>query len=746
MSYKNNNISTYSVLMTTGSLSVILACGVIVVISWLTASSTPNTYSSWTPGLKPGTAVSLLAAVISLITGVLLFLYTDRLRKFRKGLPDPDDTQVLNNSPEEKGFNKTSGFIGTESKYRYLFENSPMPMMIFDAETLSFFDVSREAVRLFGYSVNEFLDMRLKDLIVSDDVSEIIKYFNRIQDDYLYSAPVRTLKKNGEIIFVEFSSHTVEFGSRKAQLVIANDITIKKLTEDGLKTMNESLEQKVVESTAQLEAANKAKSEFLTNVTHEIRTPMNAILGYSELLGSVVTDQLQTTYLESIRASGRALMSLFNYILDLSKIEADKLELEYEYVDAASFFSEFSNVFSQKISEKRLNFKIDISKDIKGSILIDETRLRQVILNLLGNAVKFTERGGISLRVLSDNHHFVTEGGKEKEVFDLVIEVDDTGVGIPEECQKLIFDSFVQVKNRLNQDGTGLGLAITKRLVMLMKGTIDFISEPGRGSTFTVRIPDLTARIMDENSKFSRKIDPEKIHFEKAVILIADDIENRKYLMDLLRNSTLKILETDNGMNALEMVEKTMPQLVITGLNKSGLNGFKLLEEINSSDKLGHIPVIAYSESVNKELKEKILKSDFAGLLSRPLSMEELYLELMKILKYRIRIATGPDKSLAGSDTVEDIKDLHDLISSLEGEFMNKWKTFELRQPLGEVRDFGSKLGVLGTKHNSGNILSYGEDIVAAADSFNIEGILRLLRQYKGMVGDLKNQGMKIDN
>jgi len=650
------------------------------------------------------------------------------------------EIQKLNKGLEKKSFKRRSEPEENDSMYGYLYENNPLPIWICDTESLAFIEVNTAAILYYGYSRQEFLNMTLKDLGSEVDIGVSPEYFAGKQNSFTRSVPIKSMKKNGESIYVEIISREIDFNNGKAKLVMANDITSIKLAIDEMKGRNEFLEQKVAEISLQREAANRAKSEFLTNVSHEIRTPMNAILGYSELLGSVVTDQVQTAYLDSIRTSGRALMSLFTYILDLSKIDSDKMELNYEYVDAESFFSEFRNVFSQKISEKRLNYKVDISNEIEGCIFTDEARLRQIILNLLGNAVKFTEWGDVSLKIFSENRH-ITDIGKEKEVFDLVIEVEDTGIGIPEESQKVIFDSFVQLKNRLNQSGTGLGLAITKRLVKLMKGTITFISEPGKGSTFTVRIPDVSIMINKENSRSYVNINPDEIVFKKALILIADDVEsNRKYLKDILGNTALTVLEADNGIDAFEMIEKTRPQLVISDIRMPGLNGFELVAKIKSNENLRHIPVIAYSTSVLNEQRDNILNNAFSGLLIKPLRVGELYNELMKNLEYSTISATGSDnKPATGSG--EDITDLAGLISALEIKFMNKWKTFETRQPIGEVREFGKNLTLLGIEHNSDNVRSYGEDLLIAANSFNIEVILRLIRQYKGLVEDLKNHG-----
>ena len=237
----------------------------------------------------------------------------------------------------------------------------------------------------------------------------------------------------------------------------------------------------------------KRKSEFLANMSHEIRTPMNAVLGYAELLGFMLEDKTQRDYIESIKSSGRSLLTLINDILDLSKIEAGKLELQFEFVNSQSFFSEFERIFSLRLSEKGLKFILEISSGTPAGIYIDDARLRQIILNLVGNAVKFTEKGSIRLKVYTENPQIINYSkGKTEEFIDLIIEVTDTGIGISKEMQEEIFNPFVQGQgqNVKKYGGTGLGLAITQRLVQLMNGTIDLDSQLNKGSSFKIKIPE----------------------------------------------------------------------------------------------------------------------------------------------------------------------------------------------------------------------------------------------------------------
>jgi PAS domain S-box-containing protein len=679
-------------------------------------------------------------AIQILLLVIIMRVALGAIKRRNKSL---SEIRRLNDMLEVKVMERTSELAESEKKYRNLFENNPLPMFIFDNESLKLLEVNKASLISYGYSEEEFYGMTILDIGPAEDRPKLQSYLSGLKNGYGKQLMARHRKKSGDVIYVEVISHPIVINDRKAQLVLINDITIRKIAEDEIKAINDTLEKRVEERTLQLEVANKAKSEFLTNMSHEIRTPMNAILGYTELLGSVVKGQDQVNYLESIKTSGRTLMVLINDILDLSKIEAGKLELEYEYVNSETFFAEFRRVFYPKISEKKLNFIIDISSGINGFIYIDESRLRQVILNLLGNAVKFTEKGVIQLEAWAENKHNSPVMQGETEVLDLVIEVTDTGIGIPVDSHNVIFDSFVQVRTFLNQGGggTGLGLAIVQRLLKLMKGTIIIDSEPGRGSKFTVRIPNVSYRQNHEIPHAPVIINTGDVNFENAVIIVADDVENnRKYIKDILSGTSLLVLEADNGIEAFDLIEKTNPQLVIADIRMPGMNGFELLDKLKSSDCLKRIPVIAYSASVMKEQREMVLSSDFSGFLPKPVQVADLYEVLMKLLPYSSPSSFVPVMALSEQDFNDDIIDFDGLISSLEGGFSASCKAFALRQPLGEVKEFGKNLADLGKQHNCSVFIHYGKDLISAADNFNIVTMLKLINDYPGKVESLKEK------
>jgi PAS domain S-box-containing protein len=631
--------------------------------------------------------------------------------------------------------NKEEELKQSEKMYKYLFDNNPLPMWIYDIETLAFLEVNAAAALKYGYSRENFLKMTLRDIRPEEDIPKLLANIAVIDDTLATSGPWRHTKSNGEIIDVEIVSHPINYRDRIARMVLVNDITQKKIAEDELKELNESLENLISDRTSQLAAANRAKSDFLANMSHEIRTPMNAILGYSELLGGLVKNKTEQAYLASIKTSGKTLLTLINDILDLSKIEAGRLELEYDYVNMESFFSDFQKIFEFKISEKNIKFITEINRNSPGYLYVDGIRLRQVMLNLLSNAVKFTEQGEILLEVSTENIRFNDNGGRQATMVDLSIRVKDSGIGIDKEYQKEIYGSFYQVKGKMSRGGTGLGLAITQRLVQMMNGTIDLESSPGEGSTFKVVIHNvLSLEQTDEDTK-TVDINPETIVFEKAVILIVDDVfENRKLIADALEKTEIVMLEAESGFTALDILGDVIPDLLISDIRMPGMDGFEFLERIKNSQRLENIPVVAYSASVMKEQREKVQSSKFAGLLIKPLQISDLYLELMKFIPYRIISPSVENKEVDEKFNISEVNDPDELIKSLNGPLYEEWKQFEIRQPIGDIIAFGRELNELGVTHSCTPVKKYGEEIEYAAHSFNIESILKMLRKYPDLV------------
>lgn len=319
-----------------------------------------------------------------------------------------------------------------------------------------------------------------------------------------------------------------EHGEAETILTIIRDVTKRK-----------SLEKELRQAKDQAEAANYAKSIFLANMSHEIRTPLNAILGFSTILEKWIVDEKPMRFLTSIQSSGKLLMALINDILDLSKIEAGKLELDYSLFPFPLIFEEVERIFFQQIADKKLDFSIELDPELPPSLLLDKDRFLQVMVNLIGNAIKFTDKGSIKIEVYRMNSN------KNQWSMDLMIAVKDTGIGISKENQLQIFDAFEQQKGQAaaQYGGTGLGLAITKKLVETMGGTIQVNSELGKGSEFQIILKDVDIGSLSKTGGIPQKTDPSpekktKVWTDKKTTNPEPDIKNALSLLRELEQST----------------------------------------------------------------------------------------------------------------------------------------------------------------------------------------------------------------
>ena len=526
----------------------------------------------------------------------------------------------------------------------------------------NFIKVNKAWANILGYSVTDLEQRKFLDFVHPDDMQATLDSMQNLSlQNPILNFINRYRTNGGDYRFIEW--HSVPVGN--LIYAAARDITERIINEEALQKAKRVAEK-----------ANMSKSEFLANMSHEIRTPMNAVLGYSELLASTRVDSVQKDYINSIKSSGKSLLTIINDILDISKIEAGKLELDYDFTNTYGFFSEFEQIFAFRINEKGIKFSLYIESGTPNGICIDEARLRQIVFNLIGNAAKFTFKGFIRLSVFTENPRSIeyTEG-KVTDVLDLVIEVEDSGIGISDAMHETIFEPFVQEQNFRRFGGTGLGLAICKRLVGLMNGTITLKSELEKGSTFTIRIPETAYLREFDISQQELQIDPSRVVFEKGVILVVDDIQhNRDYLIDVLKSTELETYEAENGAIGYEMALKLLPDLIITDIRMPVMTGFELLEKIKGDPVAKKIPVLAYSASVLKAQREKIFKANFAGLLIKPVKISDLYAALMSILPFKILNTSLTD---ANNDlyNIEEIKNISVLLTALERDFLDIWRT-----------------------------------------------------------------------
>ncbi|MCD8493736.1 MAG: ATP-binding protein [Geovibrio sp.] len=375
---------------------------------------------------------------------------------------------------------------------------------------------------------------------------------------------------------------------------------------DNLLKVSRTEELKAAKEAA--DAANRAKSEFLANISHEIRTPMNIILGFAEMLSRDIKEPEHANLLNSIKNSGETLMKLINDLLDLSKIESGRIDINPAPLNICSVFDETAEIFSETVRQKGIRLIKDTEK-CGSTVLFDSTRLRQILFNLVGNSVKFTHKGFIRLSC--------TEEKTESGLCSIIITVQDTGIGIDESQLERIFDNFTQQQGQdhAKYGGTGLGLAITKKLTEAMNGTISLSSVKGEGSLFTVTFRDVgicgsLAQAKEEN---------EQVIFEPAKILIADDSPQNRFLIRLLlREHPFTFIEAENGQEAYEKAAAHLPDIVLLDMKMPGTDGYSAAKLFKSSQTTAHIPLIAVSADVLSDRMEEAFACGCSAYVKNP--------------------------------------------------------------------------------------------------------------------------------
>ncbi|MCE3226680.1 MAG: sensory box histidine kinase/response regulator [Bacteroidetes bacterium] len=496
----------------------------------------------------------------------------------------------------------------------------------------------------------------------------------------------------------------------------------KQIALDSVEELKEA-QKELYGAKVEADKANRIKSEFLANMSHEIRTPLNAVLGFSELLKGKTTGEKYERYLDGVLKAGKSLLSLINDILDLSKIEAGEVEIKKTNVDLRMLIDELYQIFSQVSSEKKINFKITIEPDhVPVNVITDELRLRQILFNLIGNAIKFTNEGSVTLAIkLTPN---VSAGNKVNVWFNII----DTGIGIPLSQQFFIFEPFKQQEgqNTGKYGGTGLGLAITKRLVQLMDGNISVSSAAGVGSVFTVFLPGVEVGKPQEDKKLPRQ-DLYSV-FDGQIVLIAEDIEaNREVMEAFLSEYDLNLLFASNGQEALDLMEITTPDIVLMDLMMPVMDGNTAILRIRADERFRDVVIIAVTSAVlqSKETLARELCDDY---LTKPLQKDKLLRSMAKALLNRSSL---PRESVNDHSFFElEMK----LKNNLKKELFNKWNEIRHLKSIDDITLFSLELKEFAVTNNSVELERYAERLHSFADNFEVEKMNLLFDRFEAII------------
>ena len=557
------------------------------------------------------------------------------------------------------------------------------------------------AEKIFGFSFDEAKGLHSYDFIVPPEVQpQVDDIWRRLLagDESAYSVN-ENRTKDGRTIICSWTNTPLKQpdGTVLGVMSMIQDITERKKVEEELRRYKDHLEELVEQRTADLvlarnaaETANRAKSVFLSSMSHELRTPMNAILGFSNMMRKdpLLQDE-QRQNLDIINRSGEHLLTLINDVLEMAKIEAGRVQVENAPFDLGSLVRDVTDMMHVRAQEKGLQLLIDQSSEFPRYIRGDEARVRQVLINLLGNAVKFTQHGGVTVRFGLKPHATPQR---------LLIEVEDSGIGISADDQKKIFEPFVQFGETTAQQGTGLGLSIAWQFVQLMGGTISFESALGKGSTFRVELPMERVASADiaqpESTVKGEIVGLAPGQPEYHILIVEDQLDNQLLLAKLMKNVGFQAKVAENGEQAVELFQSWQPQLIWMDRRMPVMDGLEATRRIRELPGGREVKIVAVTASAFTEQREEMLEAGMDDFVRKPYRFNEIYECMTKQLGVQYAYAEAQDAQevsdlalTAGMLAVlpPDLhRELHAALESLEGE--------RITAVIGQVASFDSKL------------------------------------------------------
>jgi len=529
--------------------------------------------------------------------------------------------------------------------YREVFTGARDAIIVVEGRRGCVVDANSAAAELLGYEPGDLVGKYALDLFPRDEHQAMGKFLDQIWDSAgTHGTPCSLMTIDGDSVTVNLSAHIVGDDEKAYMVAFATGITDDCCTAAGqLRARNEELEKKVAARTAELTRANeelqkssheanrnaddarnatKAKSRFIANLTHELRTPLNALIGMSGLLTEMELSEEPREAAQIVADSARGLLGLVNDVLDFAKIEAGKMELHNQPFHFEKALQGVTDIFALQVRQKDLSYSLKLDRKIPTRLVGDEGRLRQILINLVGNALKFTEEGGVTVEIRQEKVH----GHRVKLQFSVI----DTGCGIAEADLPHLFEAFTQVGETgpRHTAGTGLGLTISRELVERMGGRLEVTSQEGWGSNFSFT---LQLEMEDEKKQVpavAPQPDPVEEETGRMRVLVAEDNKvNQKVALGMMRKLKLTGVAADNGQHALELLAAEKFDLVFMDLQMPELGGLETTRKIRVGGAGEHnkdIPIIAMTGHATRQDRKACLKAGMNGYVTKPISSERI--------------------------------------------------------------------------------------------------------------------------
>ena len=620
----------------------------------------------------------------------------------------------------------------SEAKFRLLVEHSSELIWSLSPDGILTY-ASPSWKRVTGYDPAAIQGTHFTQLLHPDDLPLCLEYLQMLtrSQDVMMGPTYRIRHADGSWHWHSANGAPVlDAQGRYASMVgVSSDITERKNFEQQLLETNASLEsaiERANDMAVRAEAANIAKSEFIANISHEIRTPMNAIIGFADLLSADIADERQRHQAAVIATAGKSLLRLINDVLDLSKIEAGKLEIKTENCSPRQLLEELQHVFAQRATEKSLTLRFSVAPDVPDGLWLDHARLRQILTNLIGNAIKFTDQGSVDIQMEGS----LSFDGEPR--CNLCISVADTGVGISKEFMPRLFGTFEQAsgQDHAKYGGTGLGLAISQRLAHLMNGDITVRDNPaGRGSVFTVCLPSVPIATGVASSASVKEEWARRIEFtEKPLVLVVDEGEAHRELLRLyLEPLGFSVIDASDGEQALEKAMLHRPGLVLTEIKMPKMDGVKLAASLRRvfADAASEVPlpIIAVTASaMNRSANSQ--EVDFDDYLIKPVSQADLIRSLSQFVPYSIK-----SEKRAREQSSEEVATSLRMI--LSPELITEIATVRKSLRVSQARALGEKILAASRPRELTVLVSLGEQLCQAAETFHIDKLKAILSQLE---------------